>query len=207
MNKIPCIECTSELWRYIRPYLEGWNYKISINANFSIYHLLVLNFDNVLGVCDNVPIIRFDKYNRELITDVEEFLERAAKLKGFTYKRKNIMAKYIINGVEIKPGMVINLKYPEVKELISYVVFPLKYRLAVVQYGANNHYRAGYWADDVNDFYNSHKDYIEEIRDVTDIAILDGGNILWKKPKEIVITMDEIADKFGYPVEQIKIMK
>lgn len=204
MEKIPCIKCTLELWEYIKPYLEEWGYKIKNINNFDIYPLLVINRGENLGSCTNLIKEDAKHSNRELIADVEEFLERAAKLKGFTYKRKDIME---INGIEIKPGMVINLKYPEVSGLISYVVFSLKHRLAVVQYGTNNHYRVGYWTDDVNNFYNTHKDYIEEIRDVTDNAILDGGIILWKKPKEIILTMDEIAEKFGYPVEQIKIVK
>lgn len=33
------------------------------------------------------------------------------------------------------------------------------------------------------------------------------GDILWKKPKETVLTMQEIADKFGIPIEQLKIKK
>lgn len=26
MEKTPCIECTSRLWEYIKPYLEKWGY-------------------------------------------------------------------------------------------------------------------------------------------------------------------------------------
>ena len=204
MDKIPCIKCTPELWEYIKPYLKEWGYKIQSISNFDMCPLVVINRGENFGFCTNLIKEDSKHSNRELTNNVEEFLERAAKLKGFTYKRKDIMK---INGIEIKSGMVINLKYPEVSGLISYVVFSLKHRLAVVQYGTNNHYRVGYWTDDVNNFYNTHKDYIEEIRDVTDNAILDGGTILWKKPKEIILTMNEIAEKFGYPVEQIKIAK
>lgn len=38
-------------------------------------------------------------------------------------------------------------------------------------------------------------------------VMVDGGTILWKKPKEIILTIDEIAEKFGYNVEQIQIKK
>lgn len=204
MDKIPCIKCTPELWEYIKPYLKEWSYSINDIESFYKSPLLCINRYGLFGQCTNLSMECIKANDRELVTDVEEFLERAAKLKGFTYKRKDVME---INGIEIKPGMVINLKYPEVNGLISYVVFSLKHRLAVIQYDTNNHYRVGYWTDSVNDFYDTHKDYIEEIRDVTDNAILDGGTILWKKPKEIILTMDEIAEKFGYPVEQLRIKK
>lgn len=31
--------------------------------------------------------------------------------------------------------------------------------------------------------------------------------LIWEKPKEVELTMQEIADKFGIPVEQLKIKK
>jgi hypothetical protein len=31
------------------------------------------------------------------------------------------------------------------------------------------------------------------------------GKVLWEKPKEIVLTMQEIADKFDIPVQQLRI--
>jgi hypothetical protein len=38
-------------------------------------------------------------------------------------------------------------------------------------------------------------------------SLLDCSNCIWERPKEIVLTMQEIADKFGIPVEQLKIKK
>ena len=38
-------------------------------------------------------------------------------------------------------------------------------------------------------------------------ALLQCNNCIWERPKEIVLTMQEIADKFGIPVEQLKIKK
>lgn len=38
-------------------------------------------------------------------------------------------------------------------------------------------------------------------------SLLDCKNCIWERPKEIVLTMQEIADKFGIPVEQLKIKK
>lgn len=38
-------------------------------------------------------------------------------------------------------------------------------------------------------------------------TLLQCDNCIWARPKEIVLTMQEIADKFGIPVEQLKIKK
>lgn len=131
-------------------------------------------------------------YNRELITDIEEFLQKAAELKGFTYKRKDIME---INGVEIKPGMVIETNNSE-----YWIVFPTKKGLAVVKHGKD------IWGSLIR-FVSKHNEEITMIYDLPGMDSLTEGEVLWGKPKEVVITMDEIAKKFGYPVEYIKIKK
>lgn len=38
-------------------------------------------------------------------------------------------------------------------------------------------------------------------------SLLDCKNCIWERQKETVLTMQEIADKFGIPVEQLKIKK
>ena len=38
-------------------------------------------------------------------------------------------------------------------------------------------------------------------------TLLRCGDCIWERPKEIVLTMQEIANKFGIPVEQLKIKK
>lgn len=38
-------------------------------------------------------------------------------------------------------------------------------------------------------------------------TLLQCDNCIWERPKEIVLSMQEIADKFGIPVEQLKIKK
>jgi hypothetical protein len=82
--------------------------------------LLAINITGNLGLYNSLSSSCADSYNRELVTDVEEFLERAAKLKGFTYKRKDIMK---INGIEIKPGMVLIGKDADNRDSIL-VTFP-----------------------------------------------------------------------------------
>jgi hypothetical protein len=100
-----------------------------------------------------------------------------------------------INGIEIKPGMVIETSNNE-----SWVVFPTKKGLAVINDQATQ------W-DNFNSFINFFKNDIEKIYDLSDGNFLTGGNKLWEKPKEIVLTMQEIAEKFGVPVEQLRIKK
>ena len=38
-------------------------------------------------------------------------------------------------------------------------------------------------------------------------TLLNCNNCIWERPKETILTMQEIADKFGIPVEQLKIKK
>lgn len=187
MEKIPCIECTPKLWKYIEPYLKEWGYSIFVGSNFSRYPYLVINAMGILGECRAYSVPSVGDYNRILLTNVEEFLERAAALKGFTYKRKDVMK---INSIEIKPGMIITCENGT-----DYIVFPTKKGLAFANI------TVGEWTTTI-------PEDIIAIRDLVEGGYLTSGKILWKKPKEkIVLTMDEIAEKFGYNVEQIQIKK
>lgn len=38
-------------------------------------------------------------------------------------------------------------------------------------------------------------------------TMLHTTDLIWKRPEEVTLTMQEIADKFGVPVEQLKIVK
>lgn len=106
--KVPCINCTPELSDYIRPHLLNWGYNI-IGKYHIDYTYLVINDCDKFGNCEFYAVPNEKYYNRELVDNVEEFLERAARLKGFTYKRKDMETKekLVINGVEIKPNYVI----------------------------------------------------------------------------------------------------
>lgn len=195
MERIPCIKCTPALWKYIKPYLEEWGYKIYTPTSWLHFPLLVINDRGRFGSCDNYQLSHLDYFNRELVTDVEEFLERAAKLKGFTYKRKDIMK---INGVEIKPGMVLIGKDANNRDNIL-VAFPLQKGIgfATVRSDATS------WTTD----YTTRIKRLIEIRDLAPDDNIVKGNLLWDESREVVLTMDEIAKKFGYSVEQIKIKK
>lgn len=196
MNKIPCIKCTSELWEYIKPYLEEWHYSIYWvdSSEFKTRKILVINRFGKFGDCSNYETSAELTYNRELISNVEEFLERAAELKGFTYKRKGIMK---IHGIEIKPGIVLRGITTKNKE-IKVVAFPIEGETL----GFVDVTRGG-WSTNYRDLISE----MLEIKDLSKGGYIDSGDTLWEKPKEIILTMDEIAEKFGYSVEQIKIVK
>ena len=65
----------------------------------------------------------------------------------------------------------------------------------------------------INRYNDSGKWDIDKVFKVTlgySIDTMLSGNflkLLWERPKETVLTMQEIADKFGIPVEQLKIKK
>lgn len=186
--KIPCIKCNDEMWEYIKPYLISWGYNIThvFSTQFLDRPFLVINDMGDFNDCANYESPSESTYNREVVTDVEEFLKRAAELKGFTYKREEIMN---INGVKIKPGMIIITK-----DNVPYIAFPTHMGIAFT----NN--ITGGWTLDI-------PCNIAFIRDLARDRNLYSGKILWEKPKEVVLTLDEIAKKFGIPVEQIKIVE
>lgn len=101
------------------------------------------------------------------------------------------------NGIVIRPGMVLVSSTGTM-----YIVFPAKDYLATVTYKEDvQTYNCWYTLEDTL----SSKDIVK-VLDAPKSRITD-GKVLWEKPKEIVLTMDEIAKKFGYPVDQIKIKK
>lgn len=194
MNKIPCILCNPKLWEYISPNLIKWGYKYYIEPDpkWDLFPILIINWCGNIGNLNNDNYASIKNHNRKLLTNVEEFLEKAAELKGFIYKRKDTME---INGIEIKPGMVI-----ETQSKGIWVVFPTERGLSVIKYQENSWYFleifAKYFKNDIGAIYG-----------LSNGDSLTGGIKLWQKPKEIVLTMDQIAEKFGVPIEKLKIKK
>lgn len=174
MEKIPCIKCTPELWEYIKPYLEEWNYHTFYvsEGSWLRYPILILNNAGSLGTCNNWGDDVSSKYNRELIANVEEFLERAAKLKGFTYKRKDME----FHGIEIKAGMIIVIDEPNVDN-VPYIVFPKANELGVVKCGITAY---GVWFN-LEEFINFYYDDIKRIYDKSKNKHVLFGDIIWEK--------------------------
>lgn len=97
MDKIPCIKCDNKLWDKIKPYLIKWGYEVDKVYDINIYPLLVINEDGKLGKCNNfMKFAVVDEFNRELV-NIEEFLYRAAILKGYSYKNGLQDIQNIIN--------------------------------------------------------------------------------------------------------------
>lgn len=79
-------------------------------------------------------------------------------------------------------------------------MFPAKGYLATVTYGEDiNAYSCWFTLEHTL----SSKDIVK-VLDAPKSRITD-GKVLWEKPKEIVITLEDIAEKFKCKVEQIRI--
>lgn len=199
MEKIPCIKCNPELWEYIKPYLEEWEYDTSsVTPSWDTCPTLVINSGGDLGTCCNFSVPGLQVFNRELVVEVKEFLERAAKLRGYEYKPKNVIMNMTVKlmGIEVKPGMGIYLHNTTAKNL--YIVIPTKDGLAVVAYG-----QSCTWMN-IRDFILRYVNDIVAICDLPCNQVIE-GEFLWKKPEKIVLTLQEIADKLNIPVKFLNI--
>lgn len=174
---------------YILNKLREYGYSVE-NINRYIKGCLVLDFCDIFG---KVEILLHEccKIGRYLINDETEFLKEAERLMN---KNSNIMK---INGIEIKPGMVIIGTDCHNRNQIE-VAFPIKDGVGFISYTEQ-----GCW--NYNKLCNI-KDIVE-IRDISKNHILTDGEILWSKHDYVEVTMDEIAKKFNVNVEQLKIKK
>lgn len=94
----------------------------------------------------------------------------------------------IIHGIEIKPGMILCGSRKD--RHITLVVIP---------YGTNSvafvNVPNGGWSL----YYTTYFSNIEEIRECPTNGNLKGSKILWQKQKEIVVSIDQIREKFKIP--------
>lgn len=186
--KTPRIKYDPKKWEYIKTNLEELGYSILCLSRWEFCPYIVLDFIGDTGKCSNLS--ERDSSNRYEVTDAEEFLERATILIGKQYKRKDMVK---IHGIEIKPGMVITTT-----NNYFWVVFPTEKGLAMISYNTNSWYR-------IDNFINNYKESIISIRNLSKGGSLSEGNILWKKSEEVVLTMQEIADKFNIPLKNLRI--
>lgn len=199
--KIPCIECNKKMWEYIKPYLDKWKYvnKVDI-SQWEKYPLLVINSCGSLGLCTNYSISHNLHNSRELVTDVEEFLERAAQLKGFKYKKE--MKEF--KKSDLKPGMVV--EYDDGRRRI--VLKDSNDNLFL----ASDNCICSLISFNNNLINERHSDLtinkIYEIDSICNIdCILEGEylKLIWERPQTVELTLQEIAEKFNVPVETIRI--
>lgn len=99
-----------------------------------------------------------------------------------------------INGIEIKPGMILCGSRGD-----------MPITLVAIPHGTNCiafvNVTEGGWCI----CYETTLEDIIQIRDHPNNANLVSGKLLWEKPKEVVISLKEIAKKFGIP-ENVKIV-
>lgn len=211
-DKIPCIKYNQNLWLKIKPYLVEWGYTISyITSTWDYHTILVINDCNNLGICSNQTCNVTFRYNRELIDNIEEFLERAAKLKGFTYKRKDIKTnKNSFTKENLKPGMVIEYRDGQ-RALVIKANYNDKEQIILIDSTGFNLLSS--YNDDLtmqNKFYNMCEyDIVKVFNSGNKFGL--GFNIVNSKElkliwqRKVIITKQEIADKFGININDIEI--
>ena len=104
---------------------------------------------------------------------------------------------------DLKPGMVVEYASGDKRLVVT-----INDELCLI--GENSFAEMGSFNDDLtcngNPDINIVKVYQpEEAASLN--TLLKCGDCIWERPKETVLTMQEIADKFGIPVEQIRIKK
>lgn len=93
-NKIPFTKCNEKTFNYIKPKLESWGYIFKNIDDIKLYYYFVINTNNNLSNVTNFYFedpLSHTSFNRYYEPNIEIFLQKAAKLKGYNYKRKDIV--------------------------------------------------------------------------------------------------------------------
>lgn len=207
-NKIPCIKCNNELFTYIKPFLDKWGYESSkFDVQWEDFPLLIINLGGNVGIYTNACLGLEDDYNRELVDDVEEFLYRAAMLKGFNYKKKDNM----FTKKDLKSGMVVKTRNNTMSLVVDDKLISIGGFGRLTEYNddltvtnePDTNIQSGFDIMEVYDEVNCWGwgfsrglSYVEEKK---------CGTLVWKRKEIKEVTMQEIADKFGVPVELLHI--
>lgn len=109
--------------------------------------------------------------------------------------------KYILNGIELKPGMSLCINENNAKNL--YIIFPRKNELAVISYGDSLLWNT------LGLFLSCSENKIVSIYDVAEYSTIT-GKLLWKKEtndnnSKETVKLSEIAKKFKIDINKIKI--
>ena len=108
--KYPVYKTTKEEFEdKIKPLLDYYGYSRGrIANNFTEYGNIVLNANGEFGVYINVRDISKLCYNREEVFSLNDFLQRAAQLKGYEYMDKDIENTQKITGASWEEGDKLN---------------------------------------------------------------------------------------------------
>lgn len=208
MNNIPCIKCNAELFSYIKPSLYRWGYK-NVCVTDDVWKgcpLLIINLDGNIGRCANVSLNFKDAHNRELVDDVEEFLYRAAQLKGFNYKKKNNM----FTKKDLKTGMVVKTRNNTMLLVVDDKLISVSGFLRLTEYNddliitdePDSNIQSGF---DIMEVYEVNSWGLGFSRVLSYVEEKTFGKLIWKRKEIKEVTMQEIADKLGIPVENLRI--
>lgn len=206
MEKSPYIKCTPESKEYIESYLKQWGYHASkIAGHFSVDRcpFLVLGqgeekFQYAFGWEFLLSSLGVEIFN------VEEFIELAANLVGKTYKRKDMKKEFTKE--DLKSGMVVKTRNNQMYLVVDNMIISDWGYIILNSYTENLQFPNHEY--DIMAIYDKIACWEDGFSDGLSSAPYN-GELIWKRkePKEVILTMDEIAKKFGCSVEQLRIKK
>lgn len=196
--KIPCIKCNQKLFNYIEPFLKQWGYsKQMLTPDWDNLPVLVINFNDKLGKYSNIGIDCINRKKRVLVSNVEEFLAKAAKLKN-----KHYYSEFTLK--DLHSGMIVKLRDGSKRIVIETDKGLL--------FSGDDTYFFGRCLDNSMTCERTPAIDILEVYEVSEGSeiskILDPNNnskltLIWKRSN--TITIQQIADKFKIPVNEIVI--
>lgn len=211
-NKIPYIKVSKKEWDYIIPHLMEWGYEPAttlVGLNFEDYPLLVIDSEGKLGKYNNHSLSCVSEYKRYQETDIEKFLAKAARLKGFVYynKKKPNTGEFFTKD-DLKPGMVIELRKGE-RRIVLESNYDGLFLLGISDYGKISNYEDCLTSKSYIENFDIMKVYKIETPCSMDEIMNDDKclELVWERDEVIEYTMQEIADKIGVPVEKLRIKK
>lgn len=197
--KVPYIQYDQDKWEFIKSTLEKIGYSFKYISDWGSCPYLLLDFGGQIGTCSNLPKNLITQINRYEVYNIDEFLKKAKILfndKILFNNQDNQQQMNTIDEIkEITPGMVLTTKGD-----MNWVAFPTELGMGIICYDTNQWYL-------LDKFIQIHGDEILNIRDISKGTSLIDGEVIWEKPKEIVIKLQEIADKFNVPANLIRIEK
>lgn len=169
---------------YIINKLKSFEYDISNDCIYCpLYEFIVINSANIFGKVDTITSNSIGNFNRFLITDLNEFLYKAAKLKGA-----------IFNPNKTKTNMENNKSQTKEPKLGDKVFVKNK---------INKDFQVRIYIGKIHNKYACVNNYTEKEFHKGETFTVS----LWDEiTSKITVTKTQIADKFGVSVDMLKIV-
>lgn len=175
--------------------------------------------DDQLSVLTNYLITNHYKWKNSILD--KESIVRGEVLymdnnKGLSYSNMNTLEHYEKNNYklvsfneltqmkksDLKPGMVV--QYADGKKRLVTAVNDELFLMGENMFAELDKFNE----DLINEIHHLNIVKVFQPKEAASLnTLLQCDNCIWERPKETVLTMQEIADKFGIPVEQLKIKK